>query len=63
MPVMTGGLAAYLSTGAESAAAIIAGSLLVVTGMVLFVVVLIRDLRGTLRLGRSLTAPAALEAA
>jgi hypothetical protein len=45
MPLMTGGLAGYLATGAHTAPLIIGGSLLVVAGMALFLVVLILDLR------------------
>ncbi|MBP7000190.1 hypothetical protein [Amaricoccus sp.] len=48
MPVMTGGLAAYLATGADAAPLIIAGSLAVLAGMALFLVVLVLDLRAAL---------------
>jgi hypothetical protein len=44
MPLLTGGLAAYLATGAQSGDAIIGGALLVVTGMALFLAVLVADL-------------------
>ena len=42
---MTGGLAAFLATGAESAAFIVGGSVLVLLGMALFLAVLVADLR------------------
>ena len=45
VPLMTGGLGAYLATGAHSAPFIIAGSLLVIAGMALFLAVLVADLR------------------
>jgi hypothetical protein len=45
MPVMTGGLAAYLATGADTGGFIVAGSLLVALGMALFLLVLVADLR------------------
>jgi hypothetical protein len=45
MPLMTGGLAAYLATGADSGRFIIGGSLLVALGMALFLLVLVADLR------------------
>jgi len=41
---MTGGLAAFLATGAHSAPFIIAGSVLVLLGMALFLAVLVADL-------------------
>jgi hypothetical protein len=44
MPLMTGGLAAYLATGAHASGFIIAGALLVALGMALFVAVLVADL-------------------
>ena len=44
MPLMTGGLAAYLATGADSGGFIVAGSLLVALGMALFLAVLVADL-------------------
>lgn len=52
MPVLTGGLAAYLATGAHTAGFIVAGSLMTFLGMALFLVVLVADLRrqGALRL-------------
>jgi hypothetical protein len=56
MPLMTGGLAAYLATGADSTPFIFAGALLVALGMALFLSVLVADLR----LGRR-PRPAALE--
>jgi hypothetical protein len=45
MPLMTGGLAAYLATGAEGGPFIVAGALLVALGMALFLAVLVADLR------------------
>ena len=44
MPLMTGGLAAYLLSGAHSARFIFAGALLVFLGMALFLAVLVTDL-------------------
>jgi len=44
MPLMTGGLAVYLATGADSGGFIVAGSLFVALGMALFLAVLIVDL-------------------
>lgn len=44
MPLMTGGLAVYLATGAHTAPLIIAGSLLTALGMLLFLAVLVTDL-------------------
>ncbi len=59
MPLMTGGLAAYLAAGAHSAPFIIGGSLLVALGMALFLAVLVSDLRRTRRpAGPALAAPA-----
>jgi hypothetical protein len=49
MPVMTGGLAGYLATGARTAPFIVSGSLLVIAGMALFLAVLILDLRRAAR--------------
>jgi hypothetical protein len=46
VPVVTGALAAYLLTGSEALAPlIIGGSLLAVTGMALFLAIVIADLR------------------
>jgi hypothetical protein len=45
VPLMTGGLAAYLATGAHTGSLIFGGALLVLIGMALFVVVLVTDLR------------------
>lgn len=45
VPVMTGGLGAYLATGAHTAPFIIGGSLFVAAGMALFLAVLVADLR------------------
>jgi hypothetical protein len=45
VPVLTGGLAAYLATGAHTAPFIFAGALLVISGMALFLVVVVADLR------------------
>jgi hypothetical protein len=45
VPLMTGGLAAFLATGADTGGLIIAGAFLVLLGMLLFVVVLVLDLR------------------
>jgi hypothetical protein len=45
VPLMTGGLGAYLATGAHTAGFIIAGSLCVIGGMALFLAVLVADLR------------------
>jgi hypothetical protein len=56
MPLMTGGLAAYLATGADGAPFILAGALLVGLGMALFLAVLLADLRRGRR-----SRPAALE--
>lgn len=44
VPVMTGGLGAHLAAGADSGPFIIAGALLVITGMGLFLAVLVADL-------------------
>ena len=49
VPVMTGGLGAYLATGAHTAPWIIGGSLLVISGMALFLAVLVADLRAARR--------------
>jgi hypothetical protein len=45
MPLMTGGLAAYLATGADGTPFIFAGALLVALGMALFLTILVSDLR------------------
>ncbi len=44
MPLLTGGLAAYLGAGAHTAGFIIAGSLLSFLGMALFLAVVVTDL-------------------
>lgn len=49
VPMMTGGLAAYLGAGSHAAPFIIGGSLCVVSGMALFLVVLVADLRAASR--------------
>jgi hypothetical protein len=56
MPLMTGGLAAYLATGAASGRFIIAGSLLVLLGMALFVAVLVTDLAASRKGSRATAA-------
>jgi hypothetical protein len=49
MPLMTGGLAAYLATGADSGGFIFAGAALVLLGMALFLAVVVGDLLATRR--------------
>jgi hypothetical protein len=53
MPLMTGGLAAYLATGAESGGFIFAGAVLVLAGMALFLAVLVADLTESRRRARA----------
>lgn len=49
VPLMTGGLAAYLGAGRDAAPFIVGGSLCVATGMALFLAVLVADLRAARR--------------
>lgn len=56
VPVLTGGLAAYLGAGYHAAGFIIAGSLCVIGGMALFLAVLVADLRAATRTAPSLRA-------
>lgn len=51
VPLMTGGLAAYLGAGLDAKPFIIAGSLAVILGMALFLAVLVADLRAPAALG------------
>jgi hypothetical protein len=53
MPLMTGGLAAYLATGAESGDFIFGGAVLVLAGMALFLAVLVADLTASRRRARA----------
>jgi hypothetical protein len=63
MPLMTGGLAAFLATGAHTAGFIITGAFLVLAGMVLFLAVLIADLRAPRRSPRDRVPAGRAEAA